>query len=132
MLTTLSFLPLLPPSFVPRPLFSSDLKPGTWSYMDGDDMDSLEGIEALGGDPDFFDSDNVDSIIKDEAKTGGGDEHKLTIPKAMSVMGGILNVDDATELYDPTAGLGPAPPPVVSEPEDFIWDGTEDENAYFD
>ena len=27
---------------------------GTWTYMDGDDMDTVEAIEALGGDASFF------------------------------------------------------------------------------
>ena len=99
---------------------------GTWTYMDGDDMDSVEAIEALGGDASFF----LDAEPEEEETRDGNFE----APKSLGMEGkGREEKDDGWRLGD-----GPRRWGGVEEAEEdgggkeFMWDGTVDEDAYFD
>ena len=101
-------------------------------------MDSLEAIEALGGDPGFWDPPEESSLKK---KEGGGAERDskedvklddFAIPTFMKDGGGG---DDKEIEWSPTMGLGPKPdkPVEVDKMEEgWEWDGIVDEGAYFD
>ena len=102
---------------------------GVYTYMDGDDMDSIEAIEALGGDPGFWTPPKEEEEEEKEGGGGGGEKEKevVAIPKFMKdVEGGEWKATD---------GLGPKPEKVgefEKMEEGWEWDGVEDEGAYFD
>ncbi|GMI36957.1 hypothetical protein TrRE_jg7145 [Triparma retinervis] len=109
---------------------------GVFTYIDGDDMDSLEAIEALGGDPGFWDPPEESSLKKKEgvgAERDSKEDLKLddfAIPTFMKDGGGGEEIE-----WSPTMGLGPKPdkPVEVDKMEEgWEWDGIVDEGAYFD
>lgn len=92
---------------------------GIHSFMDGDDMDSVEGIESLGGDPSFFlDPEEMAQVMKKTFEKE--QEEEQTQPLA-----------DDWKLGD-----GPRPRGVSAQEEndddDELWDGNPIEDAYFD
>ena len=83
--------------------------------MDGDDMDSVEGIESLGGDPSFF---LDESEFKEVEKS-------------------FLSQKEETEKVNTTDEwkLGDGPQPLTASEDaddDAGWNGEVIEDAYFD
>ncbi|GMH86914.1 hypothetical protein TrST_g4842 [Triparma strigata] len=88
---------------------------GIHSFMDGDDMDSVEGIESLGGDPSFF---LDESEFKEVEKS-------------------FLSQKEETEKVNTTDEwkLGDGPQPLTASEDaddDAGWNGEVIEDAYFD
>mmetsp|Transcript_17145 Transcript_17145/g.35275 ORF Transcript_17145/g.35275 Transcript_17145/m.35275 type:complete len:158 (-) Transcript_17145:57-530(-) len=133
-----SFSPL--PTFHNRPLhlqptrlrLSVPKDEGIWTYMDGDDMDTIEGIEAMGGDPDFFTSPPPPSSPSASTPSPSNDSTSDPSNPPLS-----SSFKDALEDqgWGPLSGKGPRHDAVDVEEkmeEGWEWDGVEDESAYFD
>jgi hypothetical protein len=106
---------------------------GTHTFIDGLQYDSREAeILAMGGDPEFM------NAIEDELLTEMNDLDET--PPSLSFMKSLSLLEFQNEgdsgSWSPAKGLGPRP---TSRPSHEIlvgdtieWDGTVDEDAYFD
>jgi len=88
--------------------------------------DKMAEIEAMGGDSFFLDDGDETpdaGFLSFDASEEGG------MPPSLDVPPSVVKSD-----WKATDGTGPCPPPVApSVPgEKFVWDGTENENAYYD
>eukprot|EP00588_Corethron_pennatum_P010905 CAMPEP_0194267534 /NCGR_PEP_ID=MMETSP0169-20130528/2017_1 /TAXON_ID=218684 /ORGANISM="Corethron pennatum, Strain L29A3" /LENGTH=146 /DNA_ID=CAMNT_0039008403 /DNA_START=57 /DNA_END=497 /DNA_ORIENTATION=- len=120
--------PLTPRRPAGFPALASLPPSGSYSYVEGLDFDDkMAEIEAMGGDSFFLDDSNetpdADSPSLDASEEGG-------MPPSLDVPPSVVKSE-----WKPTDGTGPRPSmpvaPIVPGGK-FVWDGTENENAYYD
>ena len=115
---------------------------GMHSYVEGLDYGSWESeIMAMGGDPAFMDSLNEERTSVD-TKEMDPMSPSISFMESLSIFNQestTTDDDDDSESWAPLKGMGPRPKhrPTITSHEILVgntveWDGTVDEDAYFD
>ena len=105
---------------------------GMHTYVEGLEYTSWESeILAMGGDPAFMDVD----VLQEENQVSDTTEMDTSYP-SFTFMESLETIQDSAN-WAPLRGLGPRPEPKKTMHEIVVgnkveWDGTIDEDAYFD